>query len=238
MGDIHDRHSEFVLERSQQIQDLRLGGHIQSSGWFIGNQQTGSATERHSDDSALAHATTQLEGVIIDDLLRPRHSYTCQQVNGLFTSLLLGNLLMQNDRLDNLLANRPHRDHGGHGFLEDHRDVVTANIANFFAIRVESGDIDHIHRFVCATSLNGSVKQKFTTLSLARWGNQLEQRECSDTFATTTLTNDAECLAAFYAQDNTVHGAHNPFSQVKVSMKILYFYKIIGICHEGLYQVT
>ena len=71
MGDIHDRHPEFVLERSHQIQDLRFGGHIQGSGRLIGNQQTGSAAQRHGDHSALAHATTQLEGIIIDDLLRP-----------------------------------------------------------------------------------------------------------------------------------------------------------------------
>src|SRR3990172_8976077 len=176
MGDIHNRHPEVVLERSHEIQDLCFRGHIQGGGWLIGNQQAGSATERHGNYRALAHAATQLEWIIVDDLLRPGHFDTRQHVDGLFTSLLLGNLLMQDDRLRNLLANRAHWNHGGHWFLENHRDVVAANIVNFLAIRVERGNIDHIYRLVSTTALNGLVKQNFTTLDPARWRHQLEQR--------------------------------------------------------------
>src|SRR4030095_2430065 len=180
----------------------------------------------------LAHAATQLERIIVNDLLRPGHFDTRQHVDGLFTSFLLGNILMQDDSLRNLLANRAHRDHGRHGFLEDHRDMVAANIVNFFAFRVKSSDIDHIDRLVVAAALNRLVKQNLTTDDPAWWRHELEQRERGDALTTATLTNHAERLAAFDGQDDAVHGAHNPFSQVKVGMQILYLYQCIYICHK------
>ena len=56
VGDQQDGHRQFLPQRSQQIEDLRLHRDVQGRGWFVGDQQRGFAGKRNRDHHALAHA--------------------------------------------------------------------------------------------------------------------------------------------------------------------------------------
>ena len=42
VGDEHDRHVVLVLEIAHQVEDLRLGRHVERRGRLVGDQQRGS----------------------------------------------------------------------------------------------------------------------------------------------------------------------------------------------------
>ncbi len=58
--DQHQRHVLLFLQAQQQVHDLRLNGHVQRGGRFVGNQQLGLASDGHGNRHTLAHATRQL----------------------------------------------------------------------------------------------------------------------------------------------------------------------------------
>ena len=65
MRDDHDRHAEFITQIHQQIEDLRLNGHIQRRGRFIGDQQLWVAGKRDGNHHALALPAGHLVRIII-----------------------------------------------------------------------------------------------------------------------------------------------------------------------------
>ena len=68
VGDEHDRHAATASCRiAHQVQNLRLGGHVQRRRRLIGDKSW-AAGERHGDHGALAHAAAQLEGISVESL--------------------------------------------------------------------------------------------------------------------------------------------------------------------------
>ena len=63
MGDEHQGHAEVLLQLADELQDLRLDGHVQGRGRFVGDQQFGPAGKRHGDHHPLAHAAGKFEGI-------------------------------------------------------------------------------------------------------------------------------------------------------------------------------
>ena len=55
--DQEDGHAHVVLQGFQQVENLRLNGHIERSGRLIRNEQVGAAGEGHGDHYALLHPT-------------------------------------------------------------------------------------------------------------------------------------------------------------------------------------
>ena len=56
VGDPHDRQPVLVLDLPDQIDDLRLDGHVEGRGRFVGDEQLGLARQGHGDHGPLAHA--------------------------------------------------------------------------------------------------------------------------------------------------------------------------------------
>jgi hypothetical protein len=54
--DQKNRHPKFPFQTSQEVDDLRLNGDVQSGRWFICNQEPGLAGQRHGDHDPLLHA--------------------------------------------------------------------------------------------------------------------------------------------------------------------------------------
>jgi hypothetical protein len=52
--DQQHRHVELVLELEQQVEDLRLDGHVECRGRLVGDEQVRLVGERHGDHDALA----------------------------------------------------------------------------------------------------------------------------------------------------------------------------------------
>ena len=60
VGHEHHRHRTFALLVGQQVEYLRLHGHVEARGRLVGEQQLRAAGERDGDHHALAHPARQL----------------------------------------------------------------------------------------------------------------------------------------------------------------------------------
>ena len=60
VGDDDEPHAGLVLEAAQEIEDLRLDGHVERRRRLVGDQELRPAGERHGDHHALAHAAREL----------------------------------------------------------------------------------------------------------------------------------------------------------------------------------
>jgi hypothetical protein len=124
VGDQHQRHAAFALEREQQVEDLGLDGDVERGGGLVGDQQLGLAGQRHRDHHALAHAARELvrerggaaRGVGDADLF--------EQFQRALAARLAIQPEMHLEHLADLVADREARVQRGDRLLEDHRDVA------------------------------------------------------------------------------------------------------------------
>ena len=66
VGDEHDGHAETLLQRAQQIEDLRLDGHVERRRRLVGDQEIRLVGERHGDHDALALAAGHFMRIAVD----------------------------------------------------------------------------------------------------------------------------------------------------------------------------
>ena len=126
--DQQQRHREVAAQAVEQLQDLRLDGHVKCRRGFIGHQQTWLAGHRHGDHHALALATRELVRVVVDAPLWLRDTHQVQQLQGARTRGLCRQALVQAQRLADLVAHGVHRVQRAHRLLEDHGDVAPAHL--------------------------------------------------------------------------------------------------------------
>ena len=62
------RHLELLLQRAEQVEDLRLDGHIQRGCRLVGQQQRRRACQRDRDHHALAHTAGELMRIFVETL--------------------------------------------------------------------------------------------------------------------------------------------------------------------------
>ena len=72
MRDEHEAHGELALQLGEQVQDLRLDGHVERGGGLVGDDQGRRAHQRHGDHHALAQAARELVGVLLEAARPPR----------------------------------------------------------------------------------------------------------------------------------------------------------------------
>ena len=65
VGDEEHRHALLVLQRLDQLQDLRLDGDVERGGRLVGDQQLRPAGQRHRDHHALAHAAGEAVRIFV-----------------------------------------------------------------------------------------------------------------------------------------------------------------------------
>ena len=63
VGNQHHSHAHIPLQLTDQLQNLRLNGHIQCSGRLVRYQQIRLTRQGNGNDHTLTHATGQLMGV-------------------------------------------------------------------------------------------------------------------------------------------------------------------------------
>ncbi len=124
MGDQHYRHAEALLHVLQQIEDLRLDGHVERGGGLVGNDELGLAGERHGDHDALAHAARELMRIMMHALFRIGNLHQLQHLDRPGERLLVRQALMDTQAFRDLLADGQHRIERGHGLLEDEADLL------------------------------------------------------------------------------------------------------------------
>ena len=122
--------AELGLQVAHEFEDLGLDRDIQGGGRLVRDQDFGSAGQGHGDHDALAHATGELVGKLAHTLIGCCDADMIKHLDGRTQRLVSTQALMQSQDLYELVANREDRVEGGHGFLKDHGDIVTANAAH------------------------------------------------------------------------------------------------------------
>ena len=115
---------------TQQVEDLRLDGHVERRGRLVGDQQLRVAGDRHGDHHPLAHAARHLVREGAEPLLRRRDADLAQQLDRRARRAARGPAAeMDAQRLVDLEADREAGVEAGHRLLEDHRHVLADDLA-------------------------------------------------------------------------------------------------------------
>ena len=126
VGDDDDGRVELALQVLEQVEDLRLHGHVERRGRLVGDQHRRVVDQAHRDHRALPHAAGELVRVVVHPPVRLWDPDAVEQLDGPPSGDLLGHVLVDPVGLDDLRA------HGEVGVqrrervLEDHRDVAAA----------------------------------------------------------------------------------------------------------------
>ena len=127
MRDEHDRAVERGVQLLEQLDDLRLDGHVERRGRLVGDQHVGLAQQRHGDHDALAHAAAELMRIGGQPRRGIGDADARQHRRGALAQLPAAEIGMAVAlRVDQLRAEREHRIERRHRVLEDHRDAGAA----------------------------------------------------------------------------------------------------------------
>src|SRR5690606_28339712 len=144
---------------------------------------------------------TQAKRVFINQALWPRDFNLSQQFNSAVSCVRLRDILMQQNRLHDLIADGVHHTQRSHRLLKDHRDFFAPNLADQFTFRVKFGNVRDTLRFILCLSM----KQDLTANNSPRTANNLEKRARSHTLTTARLTYQTQRFTALQAQVNTIY---------------------------------
>ena len=192
VGDQEDRHPELLAEVLHQLEDLGLHGDVERRRGLVGDQELGVAAQRHPDHHALAHAAGHLVRVVPHPLLGGGDPDEPHHLERAGLRLLVADVLVEPHRLGDLLADREDRVQRGHRLLEDHRDVVAADLRH--RVLVERREVLAVEDDVRAG------------LDAAGRVDELHDRERGDGLAASGLTDDAERAALRDREVDAVDG--------------------------------
>ena len=122
-------HAFVALDAAQQLEDLRLDGHVQRGGRLVGHQQPRATGQRHGDHHALAHAARELVRVAVELARRVGHLHALEQLQRLGARRRALQPTVPAQHLTDLLADAHHRVQRAHRLLEDHRHLAAAQRA-------------------------------------------------------------------------------------------------------------
>ena len=131
VGDQHDGRADAVLEVAHQVEDLRLDGDVERGGRLVGDQQLRVAGERDGDHHALAHAARELVRVFAHAPLRLGNADQRQHLDRAFARPAACDRPWCSRSVSPIC--RPTVSTGfrrGHRLLEDHADLVAADVAH------------------------------------------------------------------------------------------------------------
>lgn len=117
-----------MLKLLEQLQNLRLNGHIKRGGRLVADEDFGVAGDGDGDDHALAHAAGELVRIILHALLRLQNADVAQDLDGLFLCRNALKPLVQLQRFADLRAHGLQRVQRGHWILEYDGDFLAADL--------------------------------------------------------------------------------------------------------------
>ena len=126
MGDQDQRQARLALQVAQQVEDLRLHGHVERGGRFVGDQQLRARRQRHRDHDALAHAAREFVRIGVEPAARRRDLHLLEQFERALPRLGPAEPAAPAQHLGDLRADAHDRIERGHRLLEDHRHVAAA----------------------------------------------------------------------------------------------------------------
>ena len=225
VGDEHNGGIDLILQVTQQVQYLRLDGHIQGRGGLIGDDEPGAARQCHGDHDALAHAAGQLVGEVLIHALAVGDAHHLQQLDGALLDLLLGAALVvvEGDDLVQLVADAEHRVQGGHRLLEDHGHRVAPQVLH-----------DLVRRFCHIIDLIAQVQAYLALHHLTLWPlEQLHQGQAGNGLAAAGLAHHAHGLADGHGEADAVHRFDHTGVGKEVGVEVVKLHGVVGVVHLG-----
>ena len=189
-------HAHLVLQCAYQLQDLRLDGHVQRRGGFVGDQQRGLARQRHGDHHALAHAARELVRIAVQHIARFRNAHEFEHAQGFGACGARALSLVLLDRFCNLVPGGEHRVERGHGLLENHGDVSAPNAAQRRVARL----CQVKHLAAAAPKRHAAVDD-----AAAAMLDQAHQRQRGDRFAGARFADDGQGFTAIHMEGEIAH---------------------------------
>lgn len=193
MSDDHYTRAELPVKPAKHIENFRLNCHVQGRGRLIRDQQSRLAREGHCDHYALALATRELMGVVVEPPDGIGYTNECKQLNRLGSHLSAGQgRVPQPDRFAQLEADGENRIQSRDRVLEDHRNVAAAHGGQL--LRAQIGQIPATEP---DRALAGRIVRK-----------QSKNGHCGHTLAGTGFADECEDLARHDVETDAVDGAN------------------------------
>ncbi len=196
-----------VLDLLDQVQDLALDRHVEGRGRLVRDQQLRPAGQRHRDHHALPHAAGELVRVLLQPPLGRRDTDVAEGVDGDRLGLGLVGLVVEADRLGQLVADREHGVEARHRLLEDHRDLPAADVVHLLlAQREQVGprEVDLARRDLPGRDVD-----------------QAHDRERGHALAAAGLADDGQAPAVRDLEAHAVDGLHEPVERVEPRPQVL-----------------
>lgn len=130
MSDKQQRHALVLLDFAQQVENLRLCGHVQRRGGLVGNQQRRIERQGHGDHHPLALATGEFIGIRQTQPLGVGQADITEQVHHALATFPRGFDPVGTQGLIDLLADAQQRVQRAHRLLEHHADIAPAQFAH------------------------------------------------------------------------------------------------------------
>ncbi len=196
VGDEEHAHLHLGLQFADELEDLRLDGHVERGGRLVGDQQRWLARQCHRDHHALAHAARELVREAVEHVLRfgDAHQFEHAQRLGARGGTVL--VLMDRDGLGDLVAGGEHGVQRGHRLLEDHRDVGAADAAHRGVGRARQVE----HLAVAAAEGHAAVDDPAAAVF-----HQPHQRQRGHGLARARFADDGQRLAALDVEREAAH---------------------------------
>ena len=149
VGDEQHRASRFLLQSLNQLQDVFLGGDVQSGGRFVTDQQGGLHDHGHGNHDALALTAAQLMRIALPHALGVGQTHLRQHVQHRAAALTGRPIGVCAQQFIDLLAAAHHGVECGHGFLKHHAHGATAQSTQPCLTGVQQGLALQLHHTAC-----------------------------------------------------------------------------------------
>src|SRR5262245_6237246 len=192
VGHEEDSHAHLAREPANQGEDLGLDSNVERRRGLVGDQEARDAGDAHRDHHALGHAAGELMGVVANAADRRWNADAGHQFDGAPTK---GGPLVARVKghcLDELLAHAKDRIERGTGVLEDHGDVLAADLRQPGLVQCQQ---------VSATKAN------LTAHAAGRAADEAEDRLRRQRLAGAGLADEAD---DFPAADGEADGVDRP----------------------------
>jgi hypothetical protein len=221
--DHHHAHAQLLLQALDELEDLRLDGHVQRGGRLVGDQHLGVAGQGQRDHHALAHAAGELVRVLVHAALGLGDLHHAQHFHGALHRIGAAGLLVQLHRLGDLPAHGEHRVQRGHRLLEDHGDAVAANLAHLA--------LAQLHQV-------GAAQPHGARVTPRRRGHQPQDRQRGHALAAARFADHAQRAAGAHRVGNPVDRTHHAGQRVEVGAQVVDFEQRLaggegGVGHRG-----
>ena len=206
MRDHHDRGVELALKALDELEDLRLHRDVERGGGLVCDQQLGIVDERHRDHDALAHAARELVRIGVHAPTRLGEAHEPEHLDRAIARLRLGQVAVGLHGLHELVADLVERVQRRQRVLEDHRDLVPAQLAHLL---VGGG------QEVLAVEADGA-----RDLCVAREARQPHHGQRRDALPRPRLAHDAQCLAAVHRVGDAIDCLDDAVLRSEVDLEV------------------